>query len=394
MHDSTPDPDYEKALRKQSTELGNIKLRLEFTGSGSEYFRIWSVNLLLTIITLGLYYPWAKVRRLRYFYGNTLLDGDPFDFHGNPAKMAKGYLLMAALFGLYTLATEFSPAAHLVAILIVVALGPALLKSSMQFRLANTSWRGVRFGFKGSLRGAYVAAIPLCVPALLLFGLVLAVPNVTPPPQWAAAAVGAVVLGTLAVLPWLFWNLKNYQHSHYALGNLQTYFKATAANFYRLFLDSIGFAVLAVLGTVVFVGFLAKLKSLGNGPSDTTAWMVASTLGVALGMFVVVIGIKPYAISRLQNLVWTQTGNRSMRFISKLRFRQLLWLTLRNWLFIMLTLGLYWPFAAVSMARIRLEAISIKTRLDPNTLVGSARTTEGDAAGDAAGDFFGLDIGL
>lgn len=48
---------------------------IEFTGSGSEYFRIWIVNLLLTLVTLGIYYPWAKVRRLRYFYGNTLVAG-------------------------------------------------------------------------------------------------------------------------------------------------------------------------------------------------------------------------------------------------------------------------------------------------------------------------------
>ena len=83
-----------------------------------------------------------------------------------------------------------------------------------------------------------------------------------------------------------------------------------------------------------------------------------------------------------------------MRFVSKLRFRGLLWLTLQNWLLIVLTLGLYWPFAAVAMARMRVQAICLKTRIDPNTLVGTVRAAEGDAAGDAAGDFFGFDIGL
>ncbi|MFT6387486.1 MAG: hypothetical protein ACJAUP_000857 [Cellvibrionaceae bacterium] len=42
---------------------------LRFEGKGFEYFKIWMVNILLTIVTLGLYYPWAKVRHLRYFYG-------------------------------------------------------------------------------------------------------------------------------------------------------------------------------------------------------------------------------------------------------------------------------------------------------------------------------------
>ena len=69
-------------------------LTIQFTGSGSEYFRIWIVNLLLIIVTLGIYFAWAKVRRLRYFMGNTLVDGQPLGFHGDPKKMFKGYLLV------------------------------------------------------------------------------------------------------------------------------------------------------------------------------------------------------------------------------------------------------------------------------------------------------------
>ena len=38
------------------------KLPLEFRGNGYEYFRIWIVNILLTIMTLGIYSAWAKVR--------------------------------------------------------------------------------------------------------------------------------------------------------------------------------------------------------------------------------------------------------------------------------------------------------------------------------------------
>lgn len=57
---------------------------LHFTGSGGEYFHIWIVNLLLTILTLGVYSAWAKVRRLQYFCRNTRLAGASFDYHGNP----------------------------------------------------------------------------------------------------------------------------------------------------------------------------------------------------------------------------------------------------------------------------------------------------------------------
>src|SRR5450631_3526359 len=67
--------------------------RFEFSGTGAEYFRIWVVNLLLTILTLGIYSAWAKVRRLQYFYRNTEMAGSSFDFHGSPTKILVGRLI-------------------------------------------------------------------------------------------------------------------------------------------------------------------------------------------------------------------------------------------------------------------------------------------------------------
>src|SRR5450631_475776 len=64
--------------------------QLHFTGSGAEYFGIWIVNLLLTIVTLGIYSAWAKVRRLQYFYRHTELAGSSFDFHGSPIRILIG----------------------------------------------------------------------------------------------------------------------------------------------------------------------------------------------------------------------------------------------------------------------------------------------------------------
>ena len=83
-----------------------------------------------------------------------------------------------------------------------------------------------------------------------------------------------------------------------------------------------------------------------------------------------------------------------MRFKSTLAFWPLLRLTLKNWSLIALTLGLYWPFAAVATTRMRVEAVRIVMWVDPYILADIARAAESDAAGDAAGDLFGLDIGL
>ena len=75
-----------------------------FTGSGSEYFRIWIVNLILSVVTLGIYSAWAKVRRLEYLYRNTRVAGASFDYHGRPLAILKGRIIAVLLFGGYTAA--------------------------------------------------------------------------------------------------------------------------------------------------------------------------------------------------------------------------------------------------------------------------------------------------
>src|SRR3954468_4654839 len=83
----------------------------EFTGSAAEYFRIWIVNLFLSIVTLGVYSAWAKVRKKKYFYGNTRLDGDTFDYFASPIVIPNGPIVAVAVFVLYAFASELYPPA-------------------------------------------------------------------------------------------------------------------------------------------------------------------------------------------------------------------------------------------------------------------------------------------
>ncbi|PQA76326.1 YjgN family protein [Rhodoferax sp. TS-BS-61-7] len=384
-------PDTQVQLPPSTNQIG-----IAFTGSGSEYFRIWIVNLLLMLVTLGIYFPWAKARRLRYFMGNTLVGGQPLGFHGDPKKMFKGYALVGILFTLYSLAGEFSNTAGLVALVLVAGLWPALFKSSMQFRMANTSWRGLRFRFLGNLAGAYRAMLPLFLPGLVLVGGLAFVDDRNAPPMWYGILALGVMVATLAIAPWLLWNLKQYQHKHYSLGHLQTTFRATVGSFYVLALKVLGLGLLAIaLPAAVVVGLVFGLDGFDSLRQQRGVWMIAAAIvPILLGTLAVLVCLQPYAVARLQNLVWTKTGNTELRFVSTLRVRALLWVTLKNWFLIIITLGLYWPFAAVALTRVRLEAVSIKSRANPDLLVSQVQAQEGDAAGDAAGDFFGMDVGL
>jgi uncharacterized membrane protein YjgN (DUF898 family) len=396
MPDMSPDPFTGQAAPVVSSPAGPTPghfLSIEFTGSGSEYFRIWIVNLLLLVVTVGIYYPWAKVRRLRYFHGNTLVAGAPLDFHGLPWKMLKGYLLVGLLFGLYSWAGQFSALGGLVAFLIVAAVWPALLKSAMQFRLANTSWRGLRFRFKGSLANAYRATLPIFAPGVFFVAANVGLTDPEQPPLWYLFLAGGATLVTLAVAPWLMWNFKRFQHDHYALASLQTTFVATRGSFYGLFFKTLGMLALPLVALGVLAALAAYSYKHGDG-SAFPGWMAALGFLSVLAFLVIAVSAMTYLTARLQNLVWNGTSNASIRFRSALRFRSLLWLTVKNWLLVICTLGLYWPFAAVATARLRLQAVQAQTREGPETLISQSRADEGDAAGEAGGDLFGFDIGL
>src|SRR5580658_8190071 len=108
---------------------------LHFNGSGAEYFGIWIVNLLLTIVTLGVYSAWAKVRRLQYFYRHTELAGSSFDFHGSPMRILIGRAIALAMFSAYEYSVRLRSPLTLVIILALALVMPWLLRNSFRFRL-------------------------------------------------------------------------------------------------------------------------------------------------------------------------------------------------------------------------------------------------------------------
>ena len=372
---------------------------ISFSGSGSEYFRIWIVNLLLTIVTLSLYYPWAKVRRLRYFHTNTHVAGHALDFHGEPTKMLRGHLLVLALGAAYVLADKVSPVAQSAALLVLALIWPALWLSSLQFRLANTSWRGLRFRFTGSMGGAYGA---LLLPFVLVFGAAMLMAVVTPALGQTGGLLGLLALVYIyGSLPYFWLRLKRFQHNHYAYAQLESQLDTTVGATYATFLKIAGVALLTMLIALVPFGIFTALMFGGlygaggaTSASQVLVQLTAYAPLMTLGFLLLQAVPRAYATSRMQNLLWSGTGSSSLRFQSSLRAGPLARLLIKNWLLVIVTLGLYWPWAAVAVARMRLEAVGLGTRdsIDALTAVGTSR--RGDAAGDAAGDAFGIDLGL
>jgi uncharacterized membrane protein YjgN (DUF898 family) len=391
-----------------AAEPATQTLDIRFTGSGSAYFRIWIVNLLLTLVTLTLYLPFARARRMAYFQNNTLVGGDPLGFHADPWKMFRGYLLVLALGLGYWGISNFFPELAWVALLVFAVIWPALWRASLQFRLRNTSWRGVRLAFVGDLSSAYLAMLPFFIP-VLAFALFLPdvgdgdeVPDAVA--QQAAVVVGLVVLGFMVLMPWLWARIKAYQHGGYAFAQERTEFTAGAKQFYGLSakISGVSLLVLMGLGTVmaVLAGTMAamgmlSLDDIGNlGEGAGMLFMVGA--GAVLAMVYVLwpLIVGSYITSRFQNLLWSNTRSPHIRFTSQLKLAPLMRVNIVNWVLIALTLGLYWPFAKVRSARIRLEAMSVQVDGDVDRWVSDSLRQPAGVIGDAAGDFFGIDMGL
>ena len=103
-----------------------VRHTLEFRGSAAAYFRIWIVNLALTLVTLGIYSAWAKVRRLKSLHGQTYLAGSSFGYHGEAKQILKGRAIAALLVLAYVTLGQVNPLAGAVAGLALTAAMPWL----------------------------------------------------------------------------------------------------------------------------------------------------------------------------------------------------------------------------------------------------------------------------
>jgi len=153
--------------------MSDNKTPVVFTGKASEYFGIWIVNLLLSIVTLGIYSAWAKVRRNKYFYNNTLVDGVGFDYHANPIAILKGRIIAFVLFVVYSTTYSLSPVIGiLMALALFIAL-PWIIVRGMMFNARNSSYRGLRFDFNGKYGEAVKVFIGYTLLIIVTLGLAI-----------------------------------------------------------------------------------------------------------------------------------------------------------------------------------------------------------------------------
>jgi uncharacterized membrane protein YjgN (DUF898 family) len=366
-----------------------FRARLVFDGQGAEYFRIWVVNLLLTLLTLGAYSAWAKVRKVRWFAQHTSLLGDRFDYHGDPWRILVGRLLALGLLVAWTFAFELSPWFGWAVFSLLLVAGPVLFAGAQRFKLANTSWRGLRFGFQAPRLEVY----RVCVPLLVVWTLGTALGHAGAPENWVMWS--SLLLALL--LPWAHARLKRLQHAHASFGERAFGFEPAGTAFYGLYSKAlvltIAGGVVVMLAVAVIAAANQDLRRGAEGVGSSSAWF-SLVLGVAM-VFVIWLSAWPYFAARAQQIVWGHTRLAGgIGFAGQMRGATLWKRVVGQTLLTLLTAGLYWPFAAVAIARYRIESVEVVGDVPLTEIrVDAASAPAGRATGDAAAEMFGLDLG-
>jgi uncharacterized membrane protein YjgN (DUF898 family) len=136
--------------------------RLTFKGTGGTLFGIQAVNTCLTLLTFGVYYFWAKAKVRAYLLSQTEFEGDRFAYHGTGKELFVGYLKAMVVVGVPTLLLSLpevfdapalaQAAAQLLLGFLIAVFVPVAMVGARRYRLSRTSWRGIRFSFRGPAR--------------------------------------------------------------------------------------------------------------------------------------------------------------------------------------------------------------------------------------------------
>ena len=125
-------------------------MKIEFSGSAKEFFGIWIVNVILSIITLGIYSAWAKVRRETYFKNNTKILETGFGYHATGMQILKGRIIAILCLLLINLLAAFFPYISIAIFIAVIFILPWALNNSMRFSARVTSYRNIHFNWHGT----------------------------------------------------------------------------------------------------------------------------------------------------------------------------------------------------------------------------------------------------
>lgn len=328
-----------------------------FTGTWREFAPIALTNLLLTIVTLGIYRFWARARERRYLWSRTQFIDDNLEWTGTGREMFIGFLIVMAVLLPGVLFVQFGAQAlamrgHIVlAALIGVAIylgffalvGLARYRA-LRYRLAHTYWHGIRGG--GETGGWGYAWSYL----------------------WKSFA-GGMALGLL--VPWAWTTLWNERWSKMSFGPHPFQAYATTNGLMGRWV------MMLVSPIIVVIGSAALFAPAGNNPAAAAGFFILMVFGIyALWA---IIGLGFFAAYIRQVIGSLDLGGLTFSFTA--RSKDWLKLFLGHVGLVIVTLGVGLVFISYRNWSFFIRHLEASGTVDLDTMTQSEAAGGGDAEG-------------
>ena len=295
-------------------------VKLQFHGSAKEYFKIWVVNLALTILTVGIYSAWAKVRTQRYFHSHTVLAGTGFEYHGKPMQILLGRLILALFFIPMAVLLGLDNPVGGFFLLALGLIAPWLMARSLKFRLGVVSWRNIGFRWRGTSPETYWMTLKCLLTAA--FTLFLA-------------------------YPYLHQEIHRFIVNRVQFGRFQCKAGKSTWDCYKAY-----FLVVFLTLLLSIAGSLAIAATQQYAPATAEFMQYGLTI-FTYGVFLKILD------ALIQNIVSTNTRLGGIQIQSSMTFKGLAKLYIGNLALLAVTLGLAWPWTKIREIHYRLDHLQL-----------------------------------
>lgn len=334
---------------------------IRFTGTARDYFGIWLNNLALTVLTLGVYGAWAKVRRTRYFLGNTVVLGDGLEYHATGMTILKGRLVAVAAAAVYAASGFVSPTVQLALTAALVPAWPWVVNRALKFRARMTSWRNVRLDWRGRYWG--VARVTLLWPL-----------------------VSIATLGVL--LPFAARAGRQYLIDNHALGQERFAARSRVGPYYGALAKTVLYGAALLAAGVVLATLWAASDFL-----PAAERLVGLQLTPFLAVAVMGMAAVHFRILARNAALRAMTLGEAARFRSDVGALRHQWILASNFAVTIVTAFLMHPWARIRAYRYQAERIAVEPLgAVPVFFDGDARP--GHAIGEEFGAIEGVELGL
>jgi uncharacterized membrane protein YjgN (DUF898 family) len=357
------------------SDAARKRIQLVFKGNASEYFRIWIVNLALTLATLGIYSAWAKVRRVRYIYGNTFFSNSAFDYLAEPRRILTGRAIAAVLIVIWFVTFNWGPLflvqwglyLTIGSYVLFAVIAPFLIYKALRFRLFSTAHRGMQFGFLGRFKESFIAN-----------GL------------WLVLGLASGFL----LYPLYVKRRIRFLTNNARLGIYRFRFDGGTRDLYKIY----GLGALMILGAFVLfiaVGIIAwdSIDEVLLSEKLNLNYILARLVVIYLIMILFGSFIMGFIRARIINYTAAGLAIANTRFEAHLSGFRLGWIYLSNLLALLVSFGLLGPWAKMRATRYRVENVFVLLGDDIDSLVDFGGP-HASALGEEAAGLFDVDFGL